>query len=1524
MKKKIGIFIIILTALLSTEELVKTMDFSTNDLLFMKQNEYDCVTIQGAKDNFEIGRPNLPVKVIHLVIPDNAEVQGIQFISTPVELAGVYKIVPVQRPFSFDDVEIEPMTLDSSQIYPQEIAKISNIGYFAGNKIVSVLVYPLQYLPVQGKLILNKNIQLTVKYHGSTTNGITKQRGFDKYNNKIEKTIRRFINNPEKLLVQPKENLPQIIEAQKFMPMDVPSKQGSSVEYVIITSDGLSSSFQTLADWKMEKGVPTVIKTTSWIESHYNGTDIQERIRNFIKDAYQKWGTEYILLGGDEGVVPARISTLNFCGQPTGFIPTDLYYACLDGNWNKDGDEHFGEEEDSVDLYPEVFVGRLPVNDSDEADVLITKIIDYETDPANGFITKVLFLGENLGAYPGDGKDRCDSIADFHFPEYYTKTKLYEFDGNENRNTVMSALNTGQGIVYFQGHGSTNTLGVGPDLLYHIDFDTLTNENKPSIWYGVSCYTNCFTCDCINEHFIKNASKGGVVSIASTSNDYPFDNFEFDKTFFEFLFDSSFYNIGEVQTLSKASLVGSYSHWQPYVTAMHGRMLLGDPEMPVWTTEPRAIYVTHLRSVGLGPTDFLVEVETISLEEPSDTVPLPDAKVCVKKGDEFHAYGYTNSQGEVKFKICPESKGDISVVVTKHNYATYQGNCEVESDIPYVSYMNHSINDSLGNDNDVCDAGEEVFLNMTLQNQGRGSADFVTAKLRTTNSYITILDSVEDFGRIGGSQSITKNNAYRISVAANTPDQSEINFSLAISASQGNYNDVFELDVYAPLLNHSGHSISQLSDKKERASTYKMKLKVRNDDSGEDNGVWASLDSDDSNVTITKDSIWIGTINARTEITSSDTFLFESSIPLDSISDFRVVISDIYDRTVSDTFVISTPPSPYNLAYQPYQNKIYLVWDVLPAPLYGFNVYRGDYGKVASVKVNETPITNGRYFTDCDLDPGTKYYYAVTSIDSSMNESPSSTDLLVSTNPKLKTGWPKIMEFDTDFSSPFACELDTIYPGLEIVSLDRFGTIYAWHCNGTGYLSSDGVFARTGMRSWTSPAAADIDLDGEMEIVYMGSRTNPETTKVFVYKRDGTLMWSKVIALKWSISSPLICQFDQDLELEIISVLTNGDIYLLDHTGRMTFFASCSATTFSSPALGDVNDNDKPDIWIGTKKGIYAWDNNGTPISPFIGWPDSNYHDFSSIVIGDIAEADTGYEIAAVDRCLFIAYIINKDGDCLQGWPTHFSLYDLLASPSLANLDSDNDLELIISSEPDVFAFNSDASVVDGFPVDRLANICSNPVIVDLDYDQDFEIIVGSGGEDSRFYGYHHNGEQILGFPIPIGQGATSTPFVGDIDGDDKLEMIVSCHDHKVYVYELDDAIDYPNCTPWPTFRHDLMRTGNYSTQGRLSSAVAGNDQFIPQTTLLKNIYPIPFTKNLNLQIDVAKESDITINFYNVAGIKVKDIRFGKISPGRHSLTLSRTMFKKQLANGVYFVRIIAKDENSVNDLGIVKVIYCR
>ena len=48
-----------------------------------------------------------------------------------------------------------------------------------------------------------------------------------------------------------------------------------------------------------------------------------------------------MLLGGDTDVIPARFGYVTFY---TGdFIPTDMYYSCLDGTWNADGDSLWGE-----------------------------------------------------------------------------------------------------------------------------------------------------------------------------------------------------------------------------------------------------------------------------------------------------------------------------------------------------------------------------------------------------------------------------------------------------------------------------------------------------------------------------------------------------------------------------------------------------------------------------------------------------------------------------------------------------------------------------------------------------------------------------------------------------------------------------------------------------------------------------------------------------------------------------------------------------------------------------------------------------------------------------------------------------------------------------------------------------------------------------------------------------------------------------------------------------------------------------
>ena len=151
-----------------------------------------------------------------------------------------------------------------------------------------------------------------------------------------------------------------------FKPTQVPSLLGSPVEYLIVTTDALVPAFQRLADWKTASGVPAAVRTLSFIRQQYPvAVDDPERIRLFIRDAYSRWGTRWVLLGGDTELLPPRIAHVQFLDDE--FVPTDLYFSCLDGNWNADGDSTFADAfagsfdpGDDADLLPEVYVGRAP------------------------------------------------------------------------------------------------------------------------------------------------------------------------------------------------------------------------------------------------------------------------------------------------------------------------------------------------------------------------------------------------------------------------------------------------------------------------------------------------------------------------------------------------------------------------------------------------------------------------------------------------------------------------------------------------------------------------------------------------------------------------------------------------------------------------------------------------------------------------------------------------------------------------------------------------------------------------------------------------------------------------------------------------------------------------------------------------------------------------------------------------------------------------------------------------------------
>lgn len=114
----------------------------------------------------------------------------------------------------------------------------------------------------------------------------------------------------------------------------------------------------------------TAVVTVPWIEANVAAdVDLQATIRSFIRAAHDEWGVAFVLLGGGPSVVPVRYVRNTF--YPAGSytdIPTDLYYAGLDGDWDANGNQLYGEAYidaddpgDDADLSPDVSLGRAPV-----------------------------------------------------------------------------------------------------------------------------------------------------------------------------------------------------------------------------------------------------------------------------------------------------------------------------------------------------------------------------------------------------------------------------------------------------------------------------------------------------------------------------------------------------------------------------------------------------------------------------------------------------------------------------------------------------------------------------------------------------------------------------------------------------------------------------------------------------------------------------------------------------------------------------------------------------------------------------------------------------------------------------------------------------------------------------------------------------------------------------------------------------------------------------------------------------------
>jgi len=252
-----------------------------------------------------------------------------------------------------------------------------------------------------------------------------------------------------------------------------PSPNNDDYDMIIIAPEKFSTDLQPLIDHKNSHGVETFLKTTEDIYDEYEGRDTAEQVKYFIKDALEQFHIRYVLLVGGMKLlshnwfVPVRYSNLDD-GYGHAMFLTDLYFADIYKNngtefddWDSNGNgvlAEWGGGGDTLDLTPDVAVGRLPCRTTSEVATVVEKIISYESNAyGQSWSNTVVAVGSDTwpdsSGYEGEAV--CDQATSYM--EGCTIKKLYASTGNlTGSDDIVEAINQGCGFFLTRGRGGTD------------------------------------------------------------------------------------------------------------------------------------------------------------------------------------------------------------------------------------------------------------------------------------------------------------------------------------------------------------------------------------------------------------------------------------------------------------------------------------------------------------------------------------------------------------------------------------------------------------------------------------------------------------------------------------------------------------------------------------------------------------------------------------------------------------------------------------------------------------------------------------------------------------------------------------------------------------------------------------------------------------------------------------------------------------------------------------------------------------
>jgi len=440
---------------------------------------YQIVSLGGMDYVSIAGAPRLPVQHVEVQLPAGTRLAQYSLQDVVAEaLPGTYNLAQVAPEAESEGGVRAPILFEppASHVFPDSPVEVSATQQRGNAQVITFRFYPLQYNLATRTLSLIRSARLSVRYQ-------------------------RIGRQPDQGGIGPSE------PAGAPAPSDVNTQSTRNPGYAIAVRSDLAqaASILNFKQHKESEGFTVyLVSPEDW--ATYTGKDSADKFRAFLQAKWRDWNLQYLLIIGSASSIPMKtLYPSNTDHTGTWATPSDMYYADLTGDWDKDRDGFPGEfKDDAVDFGAELLVGRIPFDTEVYISTVLERTIAYETTYGDwrkrALLAMAILDYQPNGGPQTDGAYLGESMLGYLSKAGFSTWRMYEEDGNGTKLPHDAALDrdalaanwaSGYGFVSWWGHGSTTgayrTLWTGAQTvrkpfadIYHLN--SLATDNPPIVF----------------------------------------------------------------------------------------------------------------------------------------------------------------------------------------------------------------------------------------------------------------------------------------------------------------------------------------------------------------------------------------------------------------------------------------------------------------------------------------------------------------------------------------------------------------------------------------------------------------------------------------------------------------------------------------------------------------------------------------------------------------------------------------------------------------------------------------------------------------------------------------------------------------------------------------------------------------------------------------------------------------------------------------------------------------------------------